>query len=146
MYYGIEFAQDIVKKSFEGKTDLVGKPYQDHIDRVVHCFHGKIEGLRIVACLHDLVEDCKEWNFKLLSHFFNESIIVSLQCLTKSEGEVYEDYITRVMSDNWATQVKMADLRDNLSLWRLNKFTPGDSKRVTKYINAYQRLLKEYES
>jgi hypothetical protein len=51
---------------------------------------------RIVAVLHDLVEDCPGWTFdRLHGEGFSEEVISALCSVTKRDGENYEDFVRR---------------------------------------------------
>ncbi len=100
------------------------------------------ENAKIVAVLHDVVEDCDGWTFeRLRSEGFGEEIIAALDCVTKREGESYEDFIGCSVSNDVAREVKIADLEDNMDIRRLDRLTERDLERLTKYHRAWTRLL-----
>lgn len=139
-----EIAVKIIRKAFADKTDKAGKPYIDHLTRVankVPDYGSPFHELKIIALLHDVLEDCPEWTEKALRTFFTDRIVDRVVILTKSKFEPYEDYIERVTKDNWACLVKKADLEDNMDLTRLPEITQKDIDRVKKYHKAYQRVV-----
>ena len=142
----LDFAKYIVNKSFEGKVDLAGEPKLDHINRIFLSLGHKPQETQICALLHDLVEDCSEWTLDTLRHFFWKETVHSVDCLTHRPGEAYHEYIDRVMTDRTAMDVKLADLRDNMSIWRLPKLKDSDHKRLDKYLYHYHRILKHKNS
>src|SRR6266436_1907589 len=76
------------------------------------------EAEKIVAVLNDVVEDT-DWTFKELKREgFGDQILKALDCLTKREGEEYEDFIQRSASNSLARRVKIADLEDNMDVRR----------------------------
>ena len=140
----INLAKRIVNRSFRDKTDLAGKPYTNHIYRVFESVesYGPNGETKIIAILHDLLEDCPEWNQDVLRHFFPDSVVDAVQTLTKRKGEEYFDYIKRIISYDvqYAKYVKLADLKDNMDLTRLDTITDKDLERVKKYHQAYKML------
>ena len=65
-----ELAFEIAKKSFNGKTDKGESSYINHLLRVAKIFKDD-DFLYTIALLHDLLEDCKEWNEISLSCLFS---------------------------------------------------------------------------
>ena len=136
-----ELALKIITKAFSGKVDLAGKPYLEHILRVADKFTGQ---RKIVALLHDLLEDCPGWTATALSHLFDDDIVTSVVAITKKPNQHYDAYIDQVLEDSWAIDVKIHDLRDNMDLTRLPKdLEPKDFARIEKYHKAYLRIQKE---
>lgn len=145
MRFGINeqhtLALQIIDAAFKDKTDLSGKPYVDHLHRVASNKNvGDYKPIKIAALLHDLLEDCSEWSEKSLSQLFDSSIVKTVVILTRSPEETYDEYIERLIKDYWATNIKIADLEDNLNLTRLNEITDRDVVRIKKYIKAYKTL------
>ena len=99
---------------------------------------------KIVAVLHDIIEDTectvdilKEWGI-------NEDAIESINTLTHKEGMSYMEYIREISYDFIAIEVKLADLKCNMDLSRLNrKVTNKDLERNKKYMKAYYFLLSK---
>ena len=140
----IETARKIVEHAFKDKTDLAGKPYIGHLNRLEEKLKNKNEEIRTVALLHDLLEDCPDWNKEVLKCFFWSSIVNAVDAITKRKGEKYEDYINRVQANRYATVVKIADLQDNMNVTRLKEITDKDVVRLKKYLGAYQFLTGEH--
>ena len=137
---GIKFAWEIVEKAFESKSDLSGEPYIKHIQRVHQAVCHRNKDVQSIAILHDLLEDCEEWNEKILRTFFYEEIVDAVVALTKGKNEDYSEYIKRVSENNYAVIVKRADLKDNLDASRLIQIKEGDVSRLKKYLLAFQTL------
>ena len=136
-------ALKIVEYAFRDKKDLAGAPYIDHLKRVADKLKNKTEHIQIVALLHDLLEDCPEWNKHVLGCFFYKEIVDAVDAITKRKNEPYNDYINRVSSNSYATVVKIADLQDNMDMTRLKQITDKDVTRLKKYLAAYQFLTGE---
>jgi len=134
-----ELAFQIAKKAFDGKIDKGGKPYFNHLIRVSEKFK-EDEFLYPIAMLHDLIEDCPEWNEIYLRCLFSENIVSTIAVLTKKENEDYFDYIDRINQSSWATKVKLSDLKDNMDITRLDTISEKDYQRLNKYLKAYKIL------
>lgn len=133
----IELALKIARNAFKDKTDKSGKPYIGHIERVASHF---TNGMKIIAILHDLLEDCPEWTEGAIRNLFTDNIADTVVILTKEKGEDYEDYIERISHDVWAKQIKVKDLEDNMNITRLKELTDKDIERLKKYHKAYLKL------
>lgn len=98
---------------------------------------------RVTAVLHDVVEDCGVTFDELRALGYGEEIIEALDCLTKRQGETYEDFIERIRTGcALARKVKLADLRHNSDLSRLPRITERDLARHERYARA-TRVLEE---
>lgn len=119
----------------EGQTDKGGAPYILHPIRVMMQMDTEQE--RIVALMHDTVEDSDWFNLAEVEVYFGTRIAAAVDALTKREGESYDNYLARVKADELATKVKLADLKDNCDLSRLGRFpTDADRARLDKYLRA----------
>ncbi|MEI6515666.1 MAG: HD domain-containing protein [bacterium] len=134
----LEKALALAVSAHTGQTDKVGEPYILHPLRVMMKMRGKAE--RIVAALHDVVEDSAITLADLRTAGFSEEIIEAVDGLTRRENESYEDYITRASFNPIARKVKIADLEDNMDLRRLNNLEDADRDRMTRYRKTYRLL------
>jgi len=137
-------AFEIAIKAFEGKTDKAGKPYFEHLVRVAKPFR-EDDFLYPIAILHDLIEDCSEWNVKSLGCLFNDNIVKTIDLLTRKPNQDYFEYINEINQNSWATKVKLSDLKDNMDITRLKSITDKDFERLSKYLKAYKILTSEKE-
>ena len=129
----------IATEAHSGQRDRGGAPYILHPLRVMMAV--ETDEQRIVAVLHDVLEDCPEWNpARLICEGFSPNVISALMTLTKRSGETYEGFIERVKVDPLAVRVKLADLADNSDLSRLKKVTDKDRERHAKYQRAIATL------
>lgn len=111
-------ALTIAYKAHSGQTDKAGAPYILHPMRVaLHC---QTEDEKIVALLHDVVEDTPITLEELKAEGFSDELLNALKCLTKVKGEDYKTFIERVSTNSLATKVKIQDLKDNMDISRLN--------------------------
>lgn len=136
----IEIAEKIVEHAFRDKKDLAGKPYIDHLKRVRSNVAQLDNVYQSVALLHDLLEDCPEWNPEVLRCFFWNEIVEAVEVLTKDKKQDYESYIEKVGKNRFARRVKLADLKDNMDITRLTELTEKDFERLKKYQKAYHYL------
>ncbi len=133
----------IAAEAFQDKVDKAGKPYILHCLWVMEALHTEDEELNIIAVLHDLFEDCPEWNaLRLIGQGFSNRVITALILLTHKEGEPYEDYIRCLAVNEDCVKVKKADLKHNTSITRLKGLTKKDFDRMEKYHKAYVYLSK----
>jgi len=136
----LETAIGIAVRAHRGQTDKGGAPYILHPLRVMLAMQTDEE--RIVAVLHDVVEDCPAWPLNRLGvNGAGEAFLGALDALTRRDGESYSDFIERIALSPLATKVKLADLADNADLSRIAAPTAADYKRREKYEVARLRLL-----
>ena len=129
----------IAAKAHDGQVDKGGKPYILHPLRVM--MNCESEAAKICAVLHDVIEDTIITLEDLTSHGFAQEIIDALDCLTKRKGESYDDFISRILPNELACHVKLADLTDNMDLTRIQNPTAEDEARIQKYKLAADRIL-----
>ena len=133
-------AISIVAQAFEGKTDKGGKPYILHCLRVMNSVNQKDEDLMIAAILHDIVEDTDYTFAKLTSLGFSDRVVGILHLLTHNKETPYEEYIKAISVSPDATQIKLADLKDNSDITRIKGLRKKDIDRIEKYHRAYVYL------
>ena len=136
----LDRAIELAKQHHEGQTDKAGKPYIEHPLRVMNQVESEEE--KIVAVLHDIVEDTDISLDDLRSEGFSEEVVSAVECLTKQDGENYDSYIERISFNPLAVKIKLADLEDNRDLTRLPEVTDKDLERVEKYDKALEKLTR----
>ena len=137
----LETAIRIAVEAHAGQKDKNGQPYILHPLRVMA--RVMTEDQKIVAILHDVIEDTPWTPDQLKDRGFPPHILQALDCVTKRKGEAYEDFVTRSASNPIASRVKLADLEDNMDVRRLPQITPKDQERLAKYLTAYHRLIAQ---
>ncbi|MEX2362816.1 MAG: HD domain-containing protein [Balneolaceae bacterium] len=139
----IQKAEKIVNAAFADKTDKAGEPYTGHLFRVRETVkaNGGDHEQQCNALLHDLLEDCPDWNEEKLSELFSSRIVQGVKSLTKSEHQSYSDYLAKVSENPDAVIVKLADLQDNMNLSRLVNPQKSDFQRIEKYQKAHRQLI-----
>jgi guanosine-3',5'-bis(diphosphate) 3'-pyrophosphohydrolase len=132
----------IASIAFEGEVDKGGQPYILHclwvMNKVRHLGHKAM----IVAVLHDLLEDCKEWTAERLREAgFPEDIIDALKLLNHDKKNVpYDTYVKNLSFNELAKAVKLRDLEHNSKITRLKGLGKSDLERMEKYHRAYVYL------
>lgn len=132
-------ALEICYKAHNNQVDKAGKPYYLHPIQVALMCDSTKE--KIVALLHDVIEDTSYTIDDLIEIGFDNEIIEAVECLTKRKAEQYEYYIKRVSQNPIAKKVKLNDMTHNCDLTRFEKPTSEDLKRVEKY-KKYIQILK----
>jgi (p)ppGpp synthase/HD superfamily hydrolase len=122
------------------QTDKSGIPY------VFHPFHlaeqMDSELTTVVALLHDVVEDSEYTLADLTDMGFPAEVTDAVALMTHGEGVPYLDYVAKIKENPIARTVKLADLRHNSDLSRLDRVDAKALARVEKYAAAI-RLLEE---
>ena len=136
----LDRAIELAKQHHEGQTDKAGKPYIEHPLRVMNQVESEEE--KIVAVLHDIVEDTDISLNDLRNEGFSEEVVSAVECLTKQDGENYDSYIERISFNPLAVKIKLADLEDNSDLTRLPEVTDKDLERIEKYDKALEKLTR----
>lgn len=139
-----DLAFQIADCAFAEKKDKAGKPYIKHLIRVMDSVPDWGGGdLKIAALLHDILEDCPEWTEAALRCIFSARIVDTIVALTHQDHEMYSDYIQRIWDsgDQWVRTIKVADLKDNMDITRLNEVSKSDMERIAKYHAAYNKLI-----
>ena len=103
------------------------------------------EETTMVALLHDVVEDTSYTLDDLRDMGFCEEVIEALALMTHDKSVPYLDYVAKIRENKIARTVKLADLRHNSDLTRLDEIDDKARKRIDKYKEAI-RLLSESES
>lgn len=136
----LERAIAIAAEAHAGQSDKAGAPYILHPLRVM--LSVATLGEKVVAVLHDVLEDCPAWTLqRLRTEGFAEDILRGLSSVTKQEGEDYESFVCRASRNALGRAVKIADLRDNMDLSRISHPTADDYQRLDRYRTAIAWLL-----
>ena len=130
----------LAKKYHEGQVYKAGKPYISHPMRVMEKM--MLEDEKIVAVLHDIVEDTDITLQDLTDMGYSSMIVNAIDCLSKRHGESYDDFIERTLTDTMECIVKLGDIEDNMDLSRLKTVTAKDKARYNKYKKIHARIKK----
>ena len=131
-------AMQIAYRAHHGQTDRSGVPY------VFHPFHlaeqMETEETTVAALLHDVAEDTELTLDDLREMGIPERVLEALALLTHDPAVPYLEYVARLKDNEIARAVKLADLKHNSDLTRLNRVGPRDLERVEKYRRAMEIL------
>jgi len=139
----LERAIAIAAAAHAGQLDKSGAPYILHPLRVMLRLNSPEE--RMVAVLHDVVEDTKVTLDDLRAEGFSPEVLRAVDAVTKREGETYEDFVARAGADPIGRRVKLADLEDNSDVKRMAHPTDRDRARLEKYARAIRFLRNAAE-
>lgn len=129
-----ELALKIATDAHKGQVDKAGVEYINHPLKVASLVYNEKE--KIVALLHDTIEDTYITEQHLIDYGFSNEIIEAVKVLTHSKDVPYMDYIQKIKGNKLARKVKIADLTHNSDLSRLKEVTEKDIKRYEKYKKA----------
>lgn len=136
-------AIELAGQTHGDEPDLNGEPYVLHPLRVM--LAQRSEEARIVAVLHDVVEDTSVTLDDLRRQGFSDAVVEAVGLLTKDGALSYEQYIERLRPHRLARAVKLADLRDNMDIRRIPEPTEHDLARLKRYRAAWEILRREEE-
>ena len=134
-----QIALELAVEKHKNQTDKAGNPYILHPLHVMENVNSK-EG-KIVAILHDIIEDTYVTEDYLLKIGLSKRIVDAVVALTRSEDIDYQEYIKNLSSNPLAKEVKLADLEHNMDLKRLPTLEEKDLERNRKYQIAYHYLI-----
>ena len=133
-------ALQIAVRAHKGQKDKAGHDYILHPIRVSErCDNPRA---KIVALLHDTIEDTDVTADYLREEGFTEEIVEAVLAVTRREGEEYDDYVRRAAQNELGRMVKRADLEDNMDIRRLPELTDRDVERLRKYLRAWQYIVE----
>ena len=127
-------------QAHQGQIDKAGLPY------ILHPIHlaeqMQTEEETCVALIHDIFEDSDQIYVDLITKTFSNEIVDALKLLTHDKSISYFDYILSIKNskNQSAINVKLADLKHNSDLTRLDKVTEKDIARNKKYLKAIEIL------
>ena len=136
-----ELTKKALKLCFEAHKEQVDKSDMPYVFHPFHLAEQMTdEATTVVALLHDVVEDTDTTFQDLEKQGFGEEIISALRLLTHDKNTPYMDYVAEIKKNKIATAVKLADLRHNSDLTRLETVDEKALKRTEKYEKAIKFL------
>jgi (p)ppGpp synthase/HD superfamily hydrolase len=129
----LDKALKFAMEKHEGQFDKAGEKYILHPLHVALQMHTEEE--KIIALLHDVLEDTDATEEDLRDLGLSEETIGHIKVLTRAEDMTYNDYIENISKDKVAKKIKLKDLEHNMDTSRLK----GDKEKT-------ERLMKRYES
>ncbi|MBQ9843069.1 MAG: GTP pyrophosphokinase [Oscillospiraceae bacterium] len=123
------------------QLDKGGMPY------VFHPFHLAEQMLdedtTVLALLHDVVEDTPYTLADLARMGFPQKVLEALALMTHDPAIPYMDYVAKIKANPLARAVKLADLRHNSDITRLEHVDARTLARIEKYRQAMELLESE---
>ena len=131
-------ALNIAYRAHQGQLDKGGCPY------IFHPFHlaeqmDDEDGV-CVALLHDVVEDTNITFEDLINEGFNNNVIDALKLLTHADDTPYMEYVMQIKTNSLARKVKLADLKHNSDLSRLDLKVDKIPPKLELYKEAIKYL------
>lgn len=133
-------AMKLCFQAHKNQLDKSGIPYVFHPIHLAEQMQD--EETTLVALLHDVVEDSDYSLEDLRAMGFGDSVLEALALMTHDEKVPYMDYVAGIKPNGIARAVKIADLKHNSDLSRLDTVDAKAMERVEKYARAL-RLLEE---
>ena len=131
-------AMKLCFEAHKDQTDRSGLPY------VFHPFHlaeqMATENEVCVALLHDVMEDTDITADDIRAAGMPEEVVEALLLMTHNASVDYLAYVRALKGNELARAVKIADLRHNSDLTRLDEVSPRDLARAEKYRQALELL------
>ncbi len=141
-----EMTKKALKLCFAAHKDQVDKsglPYVFHPFHIAEQMHD--ENTTVVALLHDVIEDTEYTLADLKEMGFNQEVLDAVGLMTHSNGVPYMEYVAEIKRNEIAKTVKLADLKHNSDLSRLDNIDEDALNRVRKYEKAIKMLETESE-
>lgn len=136
MKYYVKTAESIARIQHKKQTRWDGiTPYIEHPKRVANLM--STDSQIATAWLHDVLEDTNITLKELQNAGIPGPVLAALKAITKKPNESYLHYIIRVSKCKLATEVKIADIKDNV-----NSLPKGNRIRHEKYSLALY-ILKQ---
>ena len=127
-------AMKIAYQAHQGQTDKTGLPYIYHPIHLAEQMQD--EATTCVALLHDVVEDTDITIEQLGREGFPQEVLEAIQLMTHAPEVPYMDYVREIKKNSIAAAVKLADLRHNSDMSRLDVVDDRAIARVEKYQRA----------
>ena len=122
----------------KNQVDKSGLPYVFHPFHLAEQMEDELS--TVVALLHDVVEDSSYTFADLKDMGYPAAVLEALTLLTHDDETPYLDYVANIKNDPIARAVKLADLRHNSDLTRLDRVDEKALERVEKYRKAMELL------
>ena len=134
-------AMKLCFKAHKDQVDKSGLPYVFHPFHLAEQMPDEIT--TVTALLHDVVEDTDYTLEDLIEMGFPKEVTDAIRLMTHDDAVPYLEYV-RILKDNpVARTVKLADLKHNSDLSRLDVIDEKALKRVEKYRKAIRILAEQ---
>lgn len=140
----LQRAIEIAVVAHAKQVDKQGQPYITHPLRLMNSV--ETDAAKIVAVLHDVVEDTDVTYDSLRAAGFDDVALGALKLLTHDKSVPYADYVIAIKPNATARAVKLADLRDNTRIDRMllrPAKADDDFRRIHRYLLSHQFLTDQ---
>lgn len=128
-------ARSIAEEAHAGQFRKDGKtPYITHPEAVANSFPQDCNLHRAVAWLHDVIEDTHITAAELINRGISDAMVHRVEMLTKDKHTPYIEYILRTKEDDIVKDVKIADIKHNMSTLEPKNKTMRDKYMMALYI------------
>lgn len=135
----LERAIGIALEAHQGQTDRYGAPYIIHALYVMMQMDSEKE--MMAAVLHDVLEDSPLTLEYLRDQGFPAEVLEAVRLMThNAEAASYQEYVRRLKPNPIAVKIKLADLRHNMDIRRMDRVEEKDLERLEKYRRAWEML------
>jgi (p)ppGpp synthase/HD superfamily hydrolase len=135
----LERAIAIALEAHQGQTDRYGAAYILHPLHVMTQMDTEPE--MMAAVLHDVLEDSELTLEALRDEGFSTEVLEAVRLLTHDATKrSYQEYVHRLKPNPIAVKVKLADLRHNMDIRRMDRVEERDAVRLEKYRRAWEAL------
>ena len=114
-------AIEVASKALAGQTSSNGEPYINHSLRIMNKMATETE--KMVAVLHDVLEDSQCSVNDLKACGFPREVIDCVEQLTRNNDVTYFEYIDDISTNEICTKIKLAEIDDNKDEKRVNKLS-----------------------
>ena len=121
------------------QVDKTGLPYVFHPFHLAEQMDDEIS--TVCALLHDVVEDTDVTFNDLIEMGYPKEVISVLTLLTHDSSVPYMDYVKKISTNETAKKVKIADLKHNSDISRLDVVDDYAKARNQKYKQALELLI-----
>jgi len=108
-------AEQIATKAHDGQTRWNGSPYIVHPRAVAEYFHESNIDCRVVGWLHDVLEDTNYTSKRLVDEGIPQRLVYAVESISKRKRQNYYDFIIQCSNNTISKEVKISDLKNNLS-------------------------------
>lgn len=140
--FDLDAAVRLATQVHSGQRDKAGEAYIGHPLRVMARVDG--DDARMVAVLHDVVEDTAVTTADLLALGCPATVVAAVDALSKRPGETLEASMRRVAEHPLAVVVKHADLDDNTDPRRLAALPADVGDRLRDKYRRSRELLEAF--
>ena len=133
-------AMNLCFDAHKEQMDKGGIPYVFH---PIHLAEQMSDELSTVcALLHDVIEDTNYTLSDISDMGFPISVTEVLALLTYDQSIPYFDYVKKLATNPIAKQIKLADLKHNSDISRLDAINDNTVQRIYKYKQAIKILME----